>query len=260
MASGETRASALNLLTGISSRGRLWLRFLFFAATILPLPRMTVLRLRLIHYARWTVLGRSLLFESNFNGTADAYVEAFSYVFPRGLHYIWGSSEGFPGPVPVESLRKWIGEGAVPTSHYYCAYPQASTKEILAGLEVRRRLREFNDRTRDMDAAGFAAEYQTLVSDLQSQIRKPAPSPSSRPSTTKPRSRPRSPSCRRASGAPSRGCPALISAAACVLPGPRLVFSATHDRDRRLPGADRRAHAGGGGRDLDPLRRLPRSG
>src|SRR4051812_27441806 len=109
----DPRASALNLITPISSRGRLWLRFLFFAATILPLPRLTVLRLRLIHYARWTVLGRSrphLLFESNFNGIPDAYVEAFSYVFPLGLKLIWGSSERFPGPIPVESLREWIDE------------------------------------------------------------------------------------------------------------------------------------------------------
>jgi len=170
VASGETRASALNLVTKISSRGRLWLRFLFFAATVLPLPRLTVLRLRLIHYARWTVLGRSLLFESNFNGTPDAYIEAFSYVFPTGMRLIWGSSVGFPGPVPVETLREWIDDGAIKTSHYYCAYPQASVKEILAGLEVRRRLREFNDRTRNMDAAGFAAEYEELVSDLQLEI------------------------------------------------------------------------------------------
>lgn len=169
-ASGDSRASALNLITAISPRGRLWLKFLFFAATILPLPRLTVLRLRLIHYARWTVLGRSLLFESNFNGPPDAYIEAFSYVFPKGMHYIWGSSRGFPGPVPVETLREWIDAGAIETSHYYCAYPQASAKEILAGLEVRRRLREFNERTGDMDATRFAEEYQMLVSDLQLQL------------------------------------------------------------------------------------------
>ena len=77
---------------------------------------------------------------------------------------------GFPGPVPVETLRSWIDEGSIETSHYYCAYPQASAKEILAGPEVRRRLREFNERTRDMDASRFAQEYQALVFDLQLQI------------------------------------------------------------------------------------------
>jgi hypothetical protein len=169
-ASGDSRASALNLLTSISLRGRIWLKFLFFAATVLPLPRLTVLRLRLIHYARWTVLGRTLLFESNFNGTPDAYVEAFSYVFPKGMELIWGSSRGFPGPVPVETLRAWIATGTIDTSHYYCAYPEASTKEILAGLEVRRRLREFNEQTKDVDAPRFAEAYEALMSDLQLQI------------------------------------------------------------------------------------------
>jgi hypothetical protein len=171
VASAETRATALTLITPVpSAAGRLWLRVLFRLATWLPLPRWTVLRLRLIHYARWTVLGRSLLFESNFNGTPDAYVEAFSYVFPRGMRAIWGSSEGFPGPVPVESLRGWIDRHAVETSHYYAAYPEASTKEVLASLHVTRRLRQFSERTANMDGAAFAREYEALVSDLQLQL------------------------------------------------------------------------------------------
>jgi hypothetical protein len=171
VASGDTRATALTLITPVPSRaGRLWLRVLFRLATWLPLPQWTVLRLRLIHYARWTVLGRSLLFESNFNGTPDAYVEAFSYVFPRGMTAIWGSSRGYPGPVPVESLRQWIDEHAVETSHYYAAYPEASTKEVLAALKVKRRMRKFERRTRHMDAVEFAREYEALVSDLQLQL------------------------------------------------------------------------------------------
>jgi hypothetical protein len=170
VASGDTRATALTLITRVSRAGRLWLRFLLLVATWLPLPRWTVLRLRLIHYARWTVLGRSLVFESNFNGTPDAYVEAFSYVFPRGMRAIWGSSEGFPGPVPVEPLRQWIDSNAAKTSHYYAAYPEASTKEVLAALEVERSLREFAGRTRGMDAAGFACEYKQLVADLQLKL------------------------------------------------------------------------------------------
>ena len=169
-ASGDTRATALTLVTRVSPAGRAWLRVLFWLATLLPLPRWTVLRLRLIHYARWTLVGRSLVFESNFNGTPDAYVEAFSYVFPRGMRAIWGSSEGFPGPVPVESLRSWIDEHALETSYYYCAYPEASTKEVLAALRVRRRLDEFAAHTRDMEPGRFAGEYERLVSDLQHQL------------------------------------------------------------------------------------------
>jgi hypothetical protein len=170
VASGATRATALTLVTPVSTAGRLWLRVLFRLATWLPLPRWTVLRLRLIHFARWTVLDRSLVFESNFNGTPDAYVEAFSYVFPRGMRAIWGSSEGFPGPVPVEPLRDWIERNTVETTHYYAAYPEASTKEVLAALDVRRRVREFEARTRHMDDAGFAREFEELMSDLQLQL------------------------------------------------------------------------------------------
>jgi hypothetical protein len=172
---GDTRdrATALTLVTPLRPGGRVRLRFIFWLANHLPLARWTLLRLRLIHYARWTIVSRPrphLFFESNFNGTPDAYVEAFSYVFPRGMRAIWRSSRGFPGAVPVESLRAWIRLWAREESHYYCAYPEASTKQILAALEVRRRLREFAPRVVGMGPDEFTAEYERLVSDLQLEI------------------------------------------------------------------------------------------
>jgi hypothetical protein len=169
----DDRATPLTLITPIRPRWRTWLQLLFWLATYLPLPRWTLLRLKLIHFAHWTVLRGArprLLFESNFNGTADGYVEAFSYVFPRGMKAIWGGSEGFPGPVPVKTLREWIDEGAHEASHYYCAYPQATTRQVLAALEVRRRLLEFDARTRGLEPARFADEYAALMSDLQDRV------------------------------------------------------------------------------------------
>jgi len=176
---GETpdRTTALTLFTVIGRpRATVWLRLIFWLATKLPLPRWTLLRLKLIHYARWSILSREglrrpyLFFESNFNGSPDAYVEAFSYAFPLGMRAIWGSSQCFPGPTPVETLRKWIRRGQHHEQHYYCAYPDASTREVLAGLEVRRRVGELVSRTQGADPAEFAKEYGALVSGLQWDI------------------------------------------------------------------------------------------
>jgi len=167
------RATPFTLVTSLRGPGRGWLPLIFWLATHLPLPRWTLLRLRLIHYARWTILSEPrprLLFESDFNGTPDGYVEAFSYVFPRGMRAIWGSSEGFPGPLPVASLREWIDERAIPASHHYSAYPAASTKEVLAALEVKRRLRDFGERTARAGPERFAAEYERLLHDLQREL------------------------------------------------------------------------------------------
>jgi hypothetical protein len=169
----ENRAIPLTLITPIRPGSQAWLRLIFWLATYLPLPRWTLLRLRLIHFASWTVLRGTrpqLLFESNFNGTVDGYLEAFSYVFPRGMRAIWGSSDGFPGPLPVETLKGWIDDGAHAVAHYYSAYPDASTKEVLASLEVRRRLLEFGARASDLEPARFAEEYGKLIADLQHRV------------------------------------------------------------------------------------------
>jgi hypothetical protein len=177
------RTTPLTLFTAIRPRWTLWLRPLFRLATWLPLPRWTLLRLKLIHYARWAIvshvppgaprgerrrLPRSyLFFESNFNGTPASYIEAFSYVFPKGMRALWGSSHGFPGPIPSEGLRAWIQRGALPASHHYCAYPEATTREVLAALEVSRGLDGFRRAAEDLPAEEFAAAYERLIDDQQ---------------------------------------------------------------------------------------------
>jgi hypothetical protein len=55
---------------------------------------------------------RYLLFESNFNGTWDEYIDAFSEVVPTRMRLIWGSSYGFPGPLPVEPFSPRPARGA----------------------------------------------------------------------------------------------------------------------------------------------------
>ena len=47
-----------------------------------------------------------LLFFSNFNGTWNQYIDAFSAVLYQGLNLIWMWSEKFPGSVPVTPVQR----------------------------------------------------------------------------------------------------------------------------------------------------------
>lgn len=180
------RASGLTIFTALRPLWTIWLRLLFRLATWLPLPRWTLLRLNAIHFARWAIVSaipssgprrerirlprRHLFFESNFNGTWDGYIEAFSYVFPRGMRAIWGSSYGFPGAVPAAPLKEWVRGADLPASHYYVACPEASTREVLSALEVAARLRSFADDAAAATPEGFHAAYEALLVDLRRHV------------------------------------------------------------------------------------------
>ena len=101
--------------------------------------------LSFIHYARWAVIERFpdgnggerlnhsyLFFESNFNGTWDQYIDAFSEVVALRMKAIWGTSFGFPGPLPVEPFKEYIRRNEFVANHYWSAYPGATTTEIVS--------------------------------------------------------------------------------------------------------------------------------
>jgi hypothetical protein len=174
----QGRAHALTLVNTLRPGGHAWLRFLFGLTSFLPLAKLTLLRLRRIHFGRWTLISRLpptgrrpprplMLFESNFSGGFASYIDAFAYVFPHGMWLIWGSSAGYPGSVPAGPFKEWIQDHEYVASHYYAAYPEATTRDILAALEVDQPLREFQLRFADAGPAEFRAEFDRLLASLQ---------------------------------------------------------------------------------------------
>ncbi len=144
-----------------------WTPFQRFVLEVLPHTRWgrsrELVDLSFIHSARWSIItslptpdGRRarsaydyLLFESNFNGGFGPYIEAFADILGPRIRAIWNSSIGFPNlPQDVDlplrrRLRRTIPGGAfvdyvraadLGAGHYYSAYPEATVKDIIAGL------------------------------------------------------------------------------------------------------------------------------
>ena len=114
MANVEGKATAITVLTPVRRGGPLLLWLVFWAGRNITETLKKLETLSFIHYARWATIERFpdqgegeqlhhtyLLFESNFNGTWDQYIDAFSEVVPLRMKAIWGTSFGFPGPLPV---------------------------------------------------------------------------------------------------------------------------------------------------------------
>ena len=137
MANVEGKATAITVVTPVRHGGRFLLALVFWVGRHVTSTLEKLQQLSFIHYARWAVIRRFpdggsgerlghtyLFFESNFNGTWDQYIDAFSEVVPTRMKAIWGSSYGFPGPIPVEPFKAYIRKNEYVANHYWSAYPE----------------------------------------------------------------------------------------------------------------------------------------
>jgi hypothetical protein len=179
----EGRATAITVLSPVKPWGRPMLALVFLAARRLTFTLMKLHQLSFIHYAHWSVIRRFpdggagerlhhsyLLFESNFNGAWDEYIDAFSEVVPDRMRLIWGTSYGFPGPIPVEPFKSYIKKNEYIANHYWSAYPGASTTEIIAAKRVAHALESLQARAEMQEPTDFVAAYHAMLTGIQRDL------------------------------------------------------------------------------------------
>ncbi len=185
MANIEGKATAITVLTPVRRGGPILLWIVFWAGRNLTFTLKKLQTLSFIHYARWTLikhfpdgeagLGQRphhtyLFFESNFNGTWDQYIDAFSEVVSGRMKAIWGTSIGFPGPLPVEPFKQYIRRNEYVANHYWSAYPGHTTTEIVSAGRVAAALDTFCASSADLDPKAFAAAYAEFLTSVQGDL------------------------------------------------------------------------------------------
>ena len=212
MANVEGKATAITVVTPIRHGGTLWLALVFWAgrhvtATLEKLrsSRSSTTRAGRSSGASRTPGGRAPrphlpFFESNFNGTWDQYIDAFSAVVPARMKAIWGTSYGFPGPAG-RAVQGLYPPERVRANHYWSAYPPprrprssppgASPRPSTTSVSAPRpRSRGLRERVRILLTTSSA----TCEARGRNQRARPTASrcwPRSSPTTERPRSRPR---------------------------------------------------------------------
>jgi hypothetical protein len=180
MANVEGRATAITVLTPYKWTGRIVLPIVFWIGRHVTATLEKLQTLSFIHYARWVIIKEFpggerlnypyLMFESNFNGSWDQYIDAFSEVVPARMKGIWGTSFGFPGPIPVEPFKDYIRANEYVANHYYNAYPGATTTEIVSAAKVAKAVDELRARADRLDPAAFKAAYEDMLTSIQHDL------------------------------------------------------------------------------------------
>jgi hypothetical protein len=141
---------AMNVVTPMKPWKTPILRFLFWGLGAIKSLQSDLIQLKFIQFARWVIVPASgfpylghgqkrdslkydyLFFFSNFNGTWNQYIDAFSAVLAPGLDKIWCWSEKFPGSVPVTPFKGYIASVQYDTDYYFSAYPEATLNDVEA--------------------------------------------------------------------------------------------------------------------------------
>jgi hypothetical protein len=151
-----------------------WGRLVFWIGRHTTLFVRPLLRLATISLGRWTILRwhrrRWLLFETNFNGMWQPYIEDLARTMRIQWRSIWGGAYDFPGPLPSERLLHWIERADLGAQHYYCAYRDATTKTIVSALEFEPAFRLFAAQARHLEPAAFHVAWRRFIADQQAHL------------------------------------------------------------------------------------------
>jgi hypothetical protein len=187
------KAYAMNVLTPVSPALTWIQRLIFMASRSFPVTLSGLLNLSLIHFARWVIIKRDqwpegdrgkpnlkndyVLFCSNFNGTWDQYIDAFSDGIPQGLDLFWYASFKYPHSIPITAFKNYIVHNEFDTGYYYNATPGSGQRDIKAALKVLAEMKSLADKHNALDAQSFSPEYNKALARVQNCLGSPGYAP-----------------------------------------------------------------------------------
>lgn len=161
-------------------------RTIFMASRALPSGLAGLLGLSIIHFARWVIIKRNqwpdlgqgkqnlqndyMLFCSNFNGTWDQYIDAFSDGIPNGLDLFWFASTRYPHSIPITPFKDYIRANQIDTDYYYNATPGAAQRDIKSALRIRRAILSLAGQHKTLTPEDFQKAYIAELCKLQNEL------------------------------------------------------------------------------------------
>lgn len=177
------KAYAMNVVTPSNPKITWINRLLFMAARGMPERLMGLLGLSLIHFARWVILkpedwpdlgqGKQkikndyMLFCSNFNGTWDQYIDAFSDGIPGGLDLFWFSATKYPLSIPITPFKTYITHNQISTDYYYNATPGSAQRDVKTSLAVYDAVLQLQKSHATQTPEEFAETYRLALCEVQ---------------------------------------------------------------------------------------------
>ncbi|NKC17207.1 MAG: hypothetical protein GKR94_34945 [Gammaproteobacteria bacterium] len=187
------KAYAMNVVTPTKPM-ILWInRLIFMVGRGTPKSLAGLLGLSFIHFARWVLVRRDqwpdlgqgkqdlqndyMIFCSNFNGTWDQYIDAFSDGIPNGLDLFWYTATKYPNSIPITPFKDYITHNQIYTNYYYNATPGSAQRDIKCAMRVYDALKDLAARHRRESPEDFAKSYRAALLRVQGCLGDPGYGP-----------------------------------------------------------------------------------
>lgn len=180
------KAYGMNVVTPMRPAWTWINRLLFMVSRAFPSTLSGLLGLSIIHFARWVIIKRDqwpdlgqgkqplqndyMLFCSNFNGTWDQYIDAFSDGIPDGLDLFWYASTRYPHSIPISPFKEYIRANQIDTTYYYNSVPGAAQRDVKSALRVRRAILALAAQQPSLSPEEFRKLYVTTLSGVQNDL------------------------------------------------------------------------------------------
>ena len=107
------------------------------------------------------------MFCTNFNGTWDQYIDAFSDGIPNGLNLFWYTATKYPTSIPVTSFKNYITYNQIYTDYYYNATPGAAQRDLKCSMRVYDAITELAQAHASQSPEEFAKTFEAHLSKVQ---------------------------------------------------------------------------------------------
>lgn len=107
-------------------------------------------RIQTIHFARWVLLdkNRRVYFASNYDGSADSYMDDFINKVAWGLNLVFSNGVGYPrsrwlikgGAENEEKYKRTLRRNQLPSESWYKAYPSVTAVDMARNSRIRQGL------------------------------------------------------------------------------------------------------------------------
>jgi hypothetical protein len=172
------RTTSITLFTTQKWWGRFFMPFMFATSRAVPKLLEAMDKLSFISFASWSLIRelpyngppqtvRRLRYPHLFFGSWAQYIDSSVRVLTTGMYSFWSSSRTFPGPLPASPFQRFFKVHEIDTSHYYCAYPEATVTIVRAALALEERLVMFAHRAQNIPEDAFDAAWDAFLEDAQ---------------------------------------------------------------------------------------------
>jgi hypothetical protein len=179
--------SPITILTPVRRIWAWWLWATWPIADRLPWLKRPLHRLSFIHVAHWGLMDRLpaaasrrralrlpspyIVFQTNFDGEPEDYVEAFAIKVPGHIHALWQGAYDFPGTRPQATFVKFVLQHAVPGQyHYYSAYPHGTVRTVRSALALEGSFERFRNQVAELDAYEFEDAWRQFLTREQRNL------------------------------------------------------------------------------------------